>query len=405
MAVPAWPVKDSAGRELRQWGNVVFPLDPQWEVAILNGVCVVRPKKWIDLEDYLEIRILDSAEFAGTPEQLQALAAQQVQHDFKTKSDRHPLSIELMKWTNLTQRTGPMMWMSGGVAKRENGDVSEIAVLAVMLGGRRADLIVGICEKPETSRQHIEAFTKFVGSLQQVSITAKPLLGDPIQGPLDGVYWGTYTRWTMGLDGMMALDVAHKRYTFFPEGRFYEDIPPEGVTDFDFAKLQPKHGDEVGNYYLANDKIHLRFADGHSDEMDYSKPPMISHGEAQLFKTEIPPDGFRFEGSRFWIFYSGFTPGVIQGGVSASNLTTFKKDGTYTIEASSSAAGSFPDGAGGTTGGFVVGSKNDANTGHYEVRGGRVFMTAKDGSKRDWTILFSSEEEKRVIWIGGEVLK
>ncbi|MDZ4067475.1 MAG: hypothetical protein U1E06_11630, partial [Tabrizicola sp.] len=65
-------------------------------------------------------------------------------------------------------------------------------------------------------------------SARFVSEGAEPLMPPPEPGNLKGVWWGTSTWWTIGIDGMMTMQIDHHWLTFHPDGTFYDGTAPTG---------------------------------------------------------------------------------------------------------------------------------------------------------------------------------
>lgn len=70
-----------------------------------------------------------------------------------------------------------------------------------------------------------------------VSEGADPLMPPPEPGDLAGVWRGTTNWWSIGIDGMMQMQIAHHWLTFLPDGTFYDGTAPTGTAPFDPADL------------------------------------------------------------------------------------------------------------------------------------------------------------------------
>jgi hypothetical protein len=220
-----------------------------------------------------------------------------------------------------------------------------------------------------------------------VSEGAKPLLPPPEPGPLQGLYWGYSTFWMMGLDGMMSLQLDHQFLVFWPDGRFYEGSPPQGLSAFDPGPAQGIGDMSWGNYRIDGPALRLAYASGEMSDLTLNGESLV-RGDATLYPVAPLADGTKVNGSLSTFFYSGFTPGSgLEGGVSASSYTLFNPDGTWTHERSGGASAGFVDGAGTTTGGFATSSAGkDAGT--YVVKDGLMIRTPNDGSAPATALIF-----------------
>ncbi len=150
-----------------------------------------------------------------------------------------------------------------------------------------------------------------------------------------------------------------------------------------------------GSYAEAGGKLTLSYASGEVAEWDLTETG-FRQGETRLAPISLLADGTRIRGTVSTFFYSGFSPGSgISGGVSASSLTEFHPDGTWTRGSTGGGFGGFETG-----GGFATSSESETG-GRYEVKDGLVIQYAADGSIHAANLAFTVDGE---IWIGGETL-
>ncbi|MFK7959098.1 MAG: hypothetical protein AB8G96_01110 [Phycisphaerales bacterium] len=396
-AIRAWAPADATGRPLRQWGNLIFPLPLGWEMRVDDGVAELRPEDWTDLDSYLEILILPGAERSGDVAGLRAWAAGQVRAYVQREEESH--TAEMMAWRPTVTPAGKAVQLAAAAVRDDDGDLEDVLVMAAFQRGGRADVIVAIPSRTEDVAQHSRTFESFVATIESAAERGRPLVGAPVGGPLRGMYWGTRIAYGMNFDATMRMDVVHHMYVFWPDGRFSEDVPPEGINQFDAVALADTHGHMLGNYYVRGDAVILHYATGEVETLEIDGDVLVD-GRARMHVTQLAPDGYALVGKRQWLYYSGFA--AMEGGIGAGGTVAFRADGTFTNSRWSGASGSFDSG-----GGFAIGSDRDDVLGQYVVRGGRVFLTDPDGSRRSWPVHLSTDDETGEVdvWIGGEVLK
>jgi hypothetical protein len=403
-----WPPKNAAGQEERQWGNLIYALPSGQEVSYFADpyYADIRSEKWLDEDGYRAIRLLPGEKFTGDNNQLRAWADAQVKKHYQERSSVDEFTVEMMEWKDVTQTFGPRVVMSAGsVRKKDRDDPYELIMVMALATGNRADVVIGVANEVGPFKSMAGELGSFVEKLQFVSLTQKPLLGEPVRGPLEGIYFGSYLQPMVGLDGMMRSDIYYVTFVFYPDGRFSEEVPESGVRRLDLDAEVSYRPDEVGNYLVSGKEILLYYADGTQDTIDYEEPPGMQSGMAYLSKVDIPPDGMTFAGSRSWFHYSGFgsMASGTHGSVSAGGTIEFKKDGTLTSSRFHGVVGSFGDGMGNTTGGYAItgGDGDDPpKPGTYRVRDGRIIMTEPDGKVTNWAIFLTQEDSKQVIWVG-----
>jgi hypothetical protein len=229
--------------------------------------------------------------------------------------------------------------------------------------------------------------------LQFLSEGAASLMPDPVPGNLSGAWWGWYQSTGVGLDGMMRIDIEHRRLVFWRDGYFYDGTPPTGLHPLDAAELLNAGDGNFGTYREAGGKIVLTFATGETEELAVISDEQLKDSNSDIYAVETVPDGTRLDGGVSSFFYSGFTPGAgVEGGVTSSSSTTFFPDGTYTGESFGGAFGNFVDGGGSTTGGFATGGDGDADGGRYEIKDGVLIQYPNDGSPPTVAMVINTDD-------------
>jgi hypothetical protein len=371
--------------ETRQHGNVILDVPTGWTIGATrdDGTLILLSDLPNEECEYCYIYITPGTRTGGRADTW--LASQT--HRF-VDEDETPEITTMVKpeIANLKGRPAAMM------GQKVDSDLQ--VLFAIQLFGRME--LIGFEASAYDEADVAEGMTVFqrdvlpmIESARFVSEGAKPLLPVPEPGPLQGLYWGFSTYWSMGLDGMMSLQMDHHFLVFWPDGRFYEGTPPEGLAPFEPAAVLDKGDMSWGSYVVDGEKVVLSYADGEVREMTM-KDDSFDRDGTSLFKVEPLPDGTRIDGSLYTSFYSGFTPGSgLEGGVSASNSTVFHPDGTWTSDATGGASAGFVDGAGTTTGGFATSSEN-SHAGRYVVKDGLVIRTPNDGSEPEAALIFKT---------------
>jgi hypothetical protein len=228
-------------------------------------------------------------------------------------------------------------------------------------------------------------------SLQFVSEGAASLMPEPVPGDLQGIWWGWHQGTSMGIDGMMRIDVNQRRLVFWTDGYFYDGTPPNGLQPLNAATLTAAGDASFGTYVAKRGKIQLTFANGLVEELQITGSG-LNDGDNELSQVEPLPDGTVLNGGVSSFFYSGFTPGAgVEGGVTSSSSTTFFSDGTYTGQSFGGAFGNFVDGGGSLTGGFATGGDGNTTGGRYEVKDGLLIQYPSDGSPPSASLVFQTD--------------
>jgi hypothetical protein len=229
-------------------------------------------------------------------------------------------------------------------------------------------------------------------SLQFLSEGAASLMPEPVPGDLQGVWWGWHQGTSIGIDGMMRIDVNQRRMVFWADGYFYDGTPPNGLLPLDATALMGAGNGDFGTYVEDGGKIVLTFASGAKEELEMIGNEGLNDGDNELYRVETVADDTFLDGGVSSFFYSGFTPGSgVEGGVTSASSTTFFPDGTYTGESFGGAFGNFTDGAGNLTGGFSTGGDGNATGGRYEIKNGLLIQYPDDGSPPSASLVMDTD--------------
>jgi hypothetical protein len=239
-------------------------------------------------------------------------------------------------------------------------------------------------------------------SLKFISMGATPLLPEPEPGPLSGVYWGWHNTTSLGLDGMMRMEVDHRLLVFWEDGQFFDGEPPEGTRPLDRQALMAVANDDFGTYSVSGNTLSLVFADGQKEDLSADGDGW-KDSDATLNPVTPLANGTTITGSVSSFFYTGFTPGTgLEGGMSSSSLTEFKPDGTYSGSSFSGASANFVNGIGDLTGGYTTGSEGSQG-GRYEIKDGLLIQYPDDGSDPRSKLAFDAGDG--MILIGEQFLE
>jgi hypothetical protein len=377
--------------ETRQHGNVVFDLPTGWAATGTrdDGTLELRPDLPDDECEYCVIYVTPGEKTGGRADTW--LAGQTRRF------------IDPDDTTEIIPLVAPELVSTGGRPSAMLGQKvdSDLHVLfAVQLFGRME--LIGFkasAYDEEDLAEGMRVFERDVMPLLEgarfVSEGAPPLMPAPEPGDRSGVWWGTSTWWSMGLDGMMTMQIDHHWLTFWPDGTFYSGTAPQGVLPFDQAERLALGDMDWGVYRAEGDRLILTYVSGEVMEYAINGDGLVQ-GDRTLYPIELMPDGTKINGMVSTFFYSGFTPGSgISGGVSAATETHFHPDGTWDFGSSSGAFGSFDAG-----GGFATSGGKEA-AGTYEVKGGLVIRRDDKGAVVGSAYVYKSGSD---IWIGSEAL-
>ena len=369
-----------ASAELRQFGNVIFPTVPGWSDPGGDGHVSMSSDLPDDRCEFCRIMVGPGETARGS---LTSWLTRN-RYAFIDEDDREGFDIlQPAEASTLGAREAAMMAMSDG---------SEMQFLIAIRAGPEFALtgFRAYSSEPELVEDNLKVMTgtflAWLSLLRFRSEGAPSLLPAPSPGGMDGLWWGTRTDTTLGMDMMMRMDTSHRRIMFWPDGTFFEGTPPQGTARPDRAALDKALLTEWGNYTEQGNTITLTFNDGHSEVLERNGESWSGWGY-DMFQVTPLADGARLDGSISWMYYSGFAPASgVSGGVSSSSLTVFYPDGRYSGSSSGGAFGSFDSG-----GGYAV-SNGDEDGGTYEVRDGLVIFQPGDGSMRRAMAAFRSDE-------------
>jgi hypothetical protein len=213
----------------------------------------------------------------------------------------------------------------------------------------------------------------FFEGLTFVSAGATPLLPKPVPGEMQGVWWGWSTYSTFGLDMTVRQEMDYRTLVFWPDGYFYDGMPPDGLAPIDPVALQAKADGQYGVYQQTDATLTLTFATGEIDVLQAAGDDWADDSKT-LTQVEPLADGEAIAGEISSFFFTGFTPGSgLDGGISSSSSTEFFADGTYEGASFGGAFANFSTG-----GGFTTGSEN-TNGGTYAIQNGLVISTPENG--------------------------
>ena len=378
--------------ETRQHGNVIFNVPQGWDLGATrgDGTLILLSDLPDDECEFCRIYITPGTRTSGRAD---TWVAGQIRR-FVDEDDASKItSMVKPKLENLKGRPAAMLGQKVG---------SDLQILfAIQLFGRME--LIGFEASAEDEAEVIEGMTVFqrdvlpmVEGARFVSEGAAALLPAPQPGDLEGVWWGTTNWWSMGLDGMMKLEIDHHWLSFYRNGTFYDGTAPSGTAAFVGAELLARGDMDWGNYRLNGDTLTLAYASGEVETYEVSDD-MFQKGDRQMYQIDLLADGAKINGVVSTIFVSGFTPGLgMSGGVTRMTDTTYLPDGTWVYGAYSGASATFENGTG-----FSKGAEN-SEAGRYEVKDGLVVLYAEDGSLVRSDYIFKAGA---TIWIGSEMLK
>jgi hypothetical protein len=378
-----------ASAETRQHGNVIFDLPPDWSAGILeDGIQTLLYDPEDEVCEYCYAYIGPGAAKSGD---LMSYVAQNALM-FIDEDDREDAeAVQAPQLTSLGNMPVAMTaYNIGGnmlvVMGYELSDRFELVGFEVDTGYDYDEM------EPNFARMQ-QTIVPMFENLQFLSEGAESLMPDPAPGPLNGMWWGWYQSTGIGLDGMMTLDIDHRRLVFWSNGYFYDGTPPTGLAPLDADALRAAGDTTFGTYRKIGTNVELTFATGETETLRFVNADQLKDDNRDLYRSETAADGTRLNGSVSSFFYSGFTPGTgIEGGVSSSSSTTFYPDGTYTGESFGGAFGNFVDGGGSVTGGFATGGDGSQSGGRYEIKDGVLIQYPSDGSPPSISMVIRTEE-------------
>jgi hypothetical protein len=399
------------GGLVRQVGDIIYTVPAGWSKSGGSGYVELATDDKARFPVHCTMRIYPSvlkAEFDGGAEaflreRMRADLAEMVADD----KDTRIFGPERKDTTTVGQT--PALAIARGI---ENGRrrmelyyvldrPTRFAVIRFVAPARDHDTAAAVSKVIEGPVRATLASLRFVGE------DAKPLLGAPKPGPLDGVWWGTGLENRYGVNGL-ELQRITSAYTFRADGRFLRGVPDQQIEDLDFKRLIRERTGAVGNYRVVGDKLMLDYADGDARSLHFHPGSnVVRDGKVTMTAARLPHDGFTFEGTRTRTHYTSFSTGLSStGGVGGERTWVYRKDGTFTSDRSVSVTGSYDQG-----GGFAGQSNRDKIPGRYRVIDGKLETTeaGEDGkpeTSRTTILLFGGNDgEPPEIIIGGDVIK
>lgn len=381
-----------ASAELRQFGNVIFPTVPGWSDPGGDGHVSMSSELPDDRCEFCRIMVGPGAEARGS------LTSWLTRNRlvFVDVDDREGFeTLKPAETSNLGTREAAMMVINDG---------SEMQFLVAIHAGSEFALTgfraYNGSGEPERVEDNLKVMTNtylpWLALLRFRSEGAPSLLPAPSPGGMDGLWWGTRTDTSLGMDMMMRTDISHRRIMFWTDGTFFEGTPPQGTATPDRAALERALLTEWGNYTEQGDSIRLSFIDGHSEMLERDGESLSGLGYDMYPVTPLA-DGTVLDGSISSIFYTGFVPNSgVSGGISSSSETRFYPDGRYSGTSSGGAFGSFDSG-----GGYAV-NHGDEDGGTYEIRDGLVVFSPGNGDGHRAKAVFRSGEH---VLIGDQFLE
>ena len=379
-----------AGAETRQHGNMIFDIPTGWATGAVrdDGSLTLYSDLPKDECQFCYIYIAPSMPVSIAPDRW--LTAQA-----KRFVDTDEVDTPQVEVVQAAEPTGLKGYEAAMLVQRVDGDMQ--VLVAVRLSGQME--LVGFQTQSYDDEDLAEGlavlqrdFLPMLEKARFVSEGAASLMPAPQPGDLSGVYWGTYTWWTVGMDGLMQMQIDHRWLTFWPDGTFYDGTPPEGLTGFDPAARLAQGDMEWGSYRLSGMDLTLTYVSGEVEAITLDEDGLQTDTSV-LSRVEPLADGTKITGMVSTFYFSGFAG--MTGGVSQATDTKFRPDGTWAFTSSGGAFGSF-DG-----GGYATSNENFA-AGKYEVKDGLVIRYGEDGVLVGQEVIFKAGD---TLWIGSELLE
>lgn len=358
--------------EARQHGNVVFDLPSGWVTGATrdDGTLVILSRLPDDECEYCYMYVGSGVDRAEDP----VFYLKRNPRLFLEEDDGDPKEVVPADAFDLGPHKGAML------GQLVDGELRILMALSV---GNRTEVFAfeGNGREPEEIQAVLKVFERdlvpLVSSARFLSDGAKPLLGPAQPGDLAGIYQGSGIRWNLGLDMMMQSSTYVNLYVFWKDGHFYDGTPPDGLQPLDTAAALKSGDMSWGNYRVSGGKLHLDYADGDSDELDFDGNVVdgFSCGETTCYPVDSIADGSKIEGTVDNTSYTGFSPySGVSGGVGSSSTLTFLADGNWTYKSSTGVSGNFDTG-----GGYAISGGNQAD-GSYRIKNSTVIRSFNDGS-------------------------
>jgi hypothetical protein len=378
--------------ETRQHGNVIFDIPAGWNSgAVLEDGTLVL---WSDLpNDECEFCTIYIATSTSTGGRADTWVTGQTRRFIDADDDPEVTLMTKPEIANLSGRPAAML------GQKVDSDLQML--FAIQLFGRME--LIGFEASAYDEAALAESMAVFqrdvlpmIEGARFVSEGTQPLLPAPEPGDLQGVWWGTSTWRSMGLDGMMKMEIDHHWLTFWPDGTFYDGTPPAGTAPFAADDLLAKGDMNWGSYRVDGDSLILSYASGKVETLttDGSK---FTLGDRVMDPITPLADGTKINGTVSTLFVTGFTPGIgMSGGMTAMTDTTYKPDGTWDFGSFTGVSSTFDNGTG-----FSTGSEG-SDRGRYEVKDGLVILYDQGGAAVASNYIFNAGS---AIWIGENMLE
>ncbi len=383
--------------EQRQFGNVLYTVPDGWMKGKTREQSVVILAKDDDkFEGYIHI-------FRGEdkPDDIEAWLKKRMRDVLD--EDERERNIQWIQTKEINQAGGHAVMGAMKVGKKVHTGVAR------KIGGRVEFFRyrVRLPDDPDEQarfKNSMAAFLNLCLTAEFISEGAKPLIGDPTPGPLQGAFMGQRT--TFGLDG--ALNFVPTFFVFTKDGRFSDELP-EGVAvaAFDPGDWLGTRPNDMGNYRVKGKQLTLHYADGRTekeslDAIPDADEPLTLNGQT-FARIAAPADGTRLDGYFQSLHYSGFSPGSgVQGGMAVERGYTFKPGGTFTANRFAGAFGNFDTG-----GGFATHNKQGKIHGTYDIQDGLLLLTTEEkvegkNKKMIGQLSIVSITNNKLIYLDGE---
>ena len=384
---------------MRQSGNIVYEVPPGYEVDELTlgptdvPVTVIRHEDWLDV-DMPELRLLRGETVAGDDATLRRWAEARLPALLDT-FDRETLAID--SWQPLGQVNGAQVSLGLGLVSEDGRPARAFGAFLIRVDDRAEIALTEVDADEAAAPGHglsasIDMAAGLIEDFGYVTAGAAPLIGSPVPGPLDGVWFGTTMTLVPQVGGMLGTQIYSYVYVFTPDGRFYEDIPPGGIGRLVDPDLRLDRTESTGNYQVVGDGIVLSFADGRVEDAEIEGDTILSHG-ASMFRVGVLPAGTTLDATYSSMTYTPLATGVgSTGGAMAASDIRFTPDGRFVREGTSSVGGP----------GFHVGGETREG-GRYEANPGELALFYDDGTIRRWEALVLQDEgEAPALRLGGD---
>jgi hypothetical protein len=380
--------------ETRQHGNIIYDVPSGWNVGAVrdDGTLIL----WSDLPDdeceFCRIYIGTSTQTGGRADNWVVTQSTR----FTDPDEEEAPEVEQIAPPELFSLKGRPAARMGQMV---DGDLQSL--FSVQLFGRME--LVGF-EAPASDEAELSTainvmlrdLVPLLEGARFVSEGAKPLMPTPQPGDLQGVWWGTTTWWSMGLDGMMKMEIDHHWLTFWPDGTFYDGTPPLGTAPFDQAERLASGDMDWGSYRQDGDRLILSYASGVVETLT-ADGARFTIGDRVMDPITPLADGTKINGVVSTLFVSGFTPGIgMSGGMTAMTDTTYHPDGSWTFGSYTGTSANFENG-----GGFATGAEG-SDQGRYEVKDGLVVLYDQSGAVVARRYIFNAAS---TVWIGENMLE